>query len=527
MQRFRTDLARIGDVLDHHATEYPERIAVEGVTGVLTYGQLAVEVEKCARALLAEGLRPGDRIAVLSSPRPEVMVTFLAAAKLGILWLGLNPKYQMRELEYVIADSRPQMIFGIEELEGRNFCEVVTSLRGTFPDIRLAVGFDDAPCYDAFFSVWLQEASVGVTENEYEAVTKAVDATAPALLVYTSGSSGNPKGVLLRQRELLRRSQTQNEQFPVHPYPKLLNPLPINHIGGMHFLSLFAFVGGGTVIYAEKFVAEDFISALATKQVNILIVLPTMLQIIVRSTNFSLTLLDDIQWLIYSGAALPREIVDLLFAASCEVGLTYGLTETCGSVTYAKKDGTNKDVMTRTIGRSTPSGEVRLMKPDGKICQKGDTGEIQVRAEYCMGGYLNRPEATADAFTSDGWLRTGDIALQWDEGNIEFIGRMSEMFKSGGYNVYPREIELVLETHPDVELSAVVGVPDELFNEVGWAYVIARADSTLSADALKAYCATRLANYKLPKRFFLCDRLPMLPVGKVDKMELKKIAAST
>lgn len=220
---------------------------------------------------------------------------------------------------------------------------------------------------------------------------------------------------------------------------------------------------------------------------------------------------------------MPGNLIDLLFAAKCNVGLTYGMTETCGSVTYAKKDGNNRGVMLNTIGYPTPPGEVRVARADGTDSDVGEDGEIQVRARYCMKGYFERPEATEAAFSEE-WFKTGDIARLRADGSIEFAGRMSEMFKSGGYNVYPREVELAIEEHPDVGLCAVIDVPDPLFNEIGWAYVLQQPHKHVDGDTLKAWCSQRLASYKIPKRFVVLDELPMLPVGKVDKVTLKKNA---
>ena len=163
---------------------------------------------------------------------------------------------------------------------------------------------------------------------------------------------------------------------------------------------------------------------------------------------------------------------------------------------------------------------------NGLACPVDEPGEIQVRAEFCMGGYLNREEVTREAYTDDGWLRTGDRAVLRADGNIRFIGRLSEMFKSGGYNVYPREVELVLESHPSVAIAAVVGVPDPLFDEVGWAYVVPNSAGAFSEVDCRDWCSKELAGYKIPKRFILCTELPLLPIGKVDKVGLRKQATA-
>ncbi|MZR30676.1 class I adenylate-forming enzyme family protein [Sneathiella litorea] len=517
------DQFRIGDYLEHHAKSFPTRTAVCDTRSSLSYSELAEAVDACARAMHAANILPGDRVAVLAPPRVEALITFLAAAKLGVIWLGLNPKYQLNEMDYIVSDAKPSLLFSIDTLEGRNYREDAQKLLRAHSSIRCSVGLESDDIWDVGFSDWLVEGSRKVQETEkFAAAIEAVPLSTPALLVYTSGSSGKPKGVMLGQRELLQRSRTQNEQFPVTPYPCVLNPLPINHIGGMHFLTLYTFVGAGTIILTEKFLPDEFIGAIKNKKINILYILPTMFQIIAGRPEYSPEMLDNLQWFVFSGAAMPMEFVNQLFRSKCNVGLTYGMTETCGSVTYARKSGDNQEVLFNSIGAPTPPGEVRLMNETGALCKAGESGEIQVRAEFCMRGYFNRPEATAEAYTDDGWFRSGDIAKLREDGNIEFVGRISEMFKSGGYNVYPREVELALEEHSDVQLAAVVGIPDPLYAEVGWAYIIPRDGVALEADALKEWCAKRLANYKIPKHFVFESELPMLPVGKVDKARLKR-----
>lgn len=502
---------RIGDYLDRHAAAFPDRVAVRDERTSITYSQLAEKVDSCARRLVACGIRPGDRISVLSPPRLDALVVFFAAARLGILWLGLNPRYQLPELEYLVSDARPKLLFTISMFEGRDFQADAEHLAARF-DIDKVIRLDELDG-----DLW----APAIDDSDYAQAIDAVTSESPCLLVYTSGSSGRPKGVILPQRSLLTRSRTQNREFATSGPPCLINPLPINHIGGMHFLTLYTFVGGGTVILAERFRAEDYIKGIAAGHINIVIVLPTMFQIMANTEGFKPALLDQIDWFVFSGAAMPRELVDMLFEAKCKVGLTYGMTETCGSVTYAKKSDSSREVMMRTIGRPRPDGEVQVGRDDGTPSDVGEPGEIQVKARYSMASYFSRPEATSEAYTGNGWLRTGDTAVLRKDGNIEFVGRRSEMYKSGGYNVYPREIELALEALDDVEMTAVIGVPDRLYSEVGWAYVVARPGCNLDEDRLKQWCKDRLANYKIPKRFIVVDALPMLPVGKADKVRLK------
>lgn len=516
----------IGDWLDAHAAVHPDRtaIAFEGLS--ITYLQLKSQVDRCAMRYLTCGLRQGDCIAVLSTPRPEAFISFLAAARIGALWLGLNPRYQIPELGYVVGDSQPRLLMSLDTIDGRSYAKDIEALAAANSCIETTVMIERRESGSSSFYDWIaaELPSAGRSEG-LEAARRDVDAGTPALLVYTSGSSGKPKGVLLRHRELIRRSRTQNERFPTKTWPQVLNPLPVNHIGGMHFMGLFAFIGAGTIHYSERFSAPEFVQALHSGRVNVLIVLPTMFKMMVDQPGFSASLLSRLEWFVFSGAAMAPELLEMVLSSACPIGLTYGMTETCGSVTYSDPNATI-EVLTNTIGRAVPDGEVRVADAAGTLCVPGAAGELQVRAQHCMGGYFRREQATRDAYTADGWLRTGDTAIMRTDGNIHFIGRSSEMFKSGGYNVYPREVELALETLDAVVLSAVVSVPDPLFDEVGWAYVVPSPGRSLSEKDLAEWCKSQLANYKVPKRFFVCSELPLLPVGKVDKVKLKAQAVT-
>jgi acyl-CoA synthetase (AMP-forming)/AMP-acid ligase II len=513
----------VGDYLDHHAANFPDRSALRTMTSGMSYGEVAVQVEQVSRVMHAMGLRTGDRVAVLSPPRLEAFITFLAAAKLGLIWLGLNPKYQLPEFQYIVDDARPTVLFGVDGFESRSYESELKSLRQS--SIRRFIGFGEGKHYDEDFERWKQ-SHADCHEESYPAAVRSVTSDLPALLVYTSGSSGRPKGVLLGHLALLERSRTQNKQFPADPFPKVVNPFPINHIGGMHFVSFYAFVGGGTLFYIDKYDPDAIVELLVRRELNVIITIPTMLHLLMVNPRFKPELLDSLQWLYFSGAAMPKDLMEMLFRLELGVGLTYGMTETSGSVTYCKADRAhnNFEEMTATVGRPGPDGEVRVVSAGGDVCGPGESGEIQVRAQYCMSGYFQRDDATRAAFTEDGWMKTGDLAKVRRDGCLEFAGRSSEMFKSGGYNVYPREIEMALEKHPDVALAAVVAKEDSVYGEVGYAYVIARTNAAIKDVQLADWCRTQLANYKIPKRFVIAKELPLLPVGKVDKVTLRRMA---
>jgi acyl-CoA synthetase (AMP-forming)/AMP-acid ligase II len=279
-------------------------------------------------------------------------------------------------------------------------------------------------------------------------------------------------------------------------------------------------VKGGTIVFQERFDPEATIAAVAAERANVWGGIPTMLQLEMGLPNFEGYDLSSVEMVLWAGAALPRETIIRLQRMGPRLMTAYGMTETSAHVTYSDDDA-DLDALAETVGRPDPRVACRIVDQDGNECAPGVDGELQFHGDYLMLGYYERPEATAESFTGDGWFHTGDVGHWREDGNIVLVGRMSEMFKSGGYNVYPREVELALEEHEGVAMAAVISVPDKIYQEVGHAYVLREPGADVSADELSAHCRERLANYKVPKKISVQDTLPMLPVGKIDKKALK------
>jgi fatty-acyl-CoA synthase len=273
----------------------------------------------------------------------------------------------------------------------------------------------------------------------------------------------------------------------------------------------------------ESFDPVGSLDAIERERLNVWGGVPTMLQLCVETPGFDRRDLSSLEYVLWGGAAAPRPLLERLARLGVKLATSYGMTESTGSVTYTDLDA-DLDTLAETVGRPHPGYQVRLAREDGRPCAPGEEGEIRVRGDFVMLGYFNRPEATAETLDAEGWLHTGDVAVARADGNWRLVGRKSEMFKSGGYNVYPREIEIALESHPGVAMAAVVGVPDPLYQEVGHAFVLPRGDTEPSEAELRAFLRERLANYKVPKRLFVRRELPMLPIGKIDRVRLAEEA---
>ena len=510
---------RFGDYLAHYATKCPHAEAAVLGDARVTYRALASRVEACAAALMSSGVRKGDRVAMLTTPRTEYLVVFLALARIGALWVGLNPRHRFGEFSYVVEDAAPRVLIGLGEFEGRDFSHELRALMRNGGAVRRLVMIAGgsgcgASTFDEFLAEGERSDAYAVTAQE-----RGVGAFDPLCIVYTSGSTGAPKGAVLTHRSFVRCYTTQFRFWPIRPL-RILSNLPVNHIGGLGDVGGYCLIGGGTQVFMERFDPHLTLDVLRRERVSVWFQLQTQFRMVGDTGQFEQAELPDLQ-LIAWGDKVPMGLARRLSRKAPRLATTYGLSEACGPLTFTAPDASLEE-LSETIGRPVPDYEVRISDADGQGVPAGVAGELQVRGDFVMAGYFNRPEQSAEVLDAGGWLRTGDLARQRPDGNYELVGRLKDMYKSGGYNVYPREVELVLESHPEVALAAVIGVPDPLYHEIGHAFVVAAETSEMQADELYRYCKASVANYKIPKKFHFRAALPMLANGKVDKQALRQ-----
>ena len=515
---------RVSDLLAAYAAWTPEAEAMVLGARRIRYDEFEREVEAVARALLAAGVRKGDRVATLSTPHPDYFITFLASAMVGAIWLGLNPRYRAEELCYVVADASPSLLFTRTEAGGRCFTTDINAMCAAAPSIKrvVALDSDSLPEGAETYAAFLANASK-VHDAALRSAREACGGRDPCLLVYTSGSTGRPKGALLHHQGIVEFSLGQYRAWPV-PQQRFLNYLPINHIGCVVDVSCPTLAAGGCLVFMEQFSPEGALELMQRERISVWGSVPAVFQMQLALPTFESYDLSAVQLILWEGAAMPEDVIRRLRAIVPRLATNYGMTETTSAITIVLPTD-DLDVLANTVGVPFDGVEIRLVGEDGAVVARGEPGEVQTRSMYNMLGYFNRPQETAQAFTPDGWFRTGDVAVQRVDGRYRLVGRIKEMYKSGGYNVYPREIENVIEACPDVVMAAVVSRPDALWQEVGVAFVVPRVP--IAADDLERYCRERLANYKIPKQFVMCEELPLLPIGKVDKVALRRRAEET
>lgn len=517
------ELPRISDYLFYYAQREPSRTFMVFGDERLTYADAAEQVSALSRALLDAGVNEGDRVATLSTPRPEFALTFLASVDIGATWVGLNPKYTIGELQHVVADSAPKVLFGLTEHDGRQFEDDLHTLGNTesvTTMITIGGGIPGALTMEEFIV-----HGRGLSDSDRTAARVKSGGSQPALIVYTSGTTGIPKGAVLSHKSLVWSFLRQGQRWAGVDPIRIICNLPINHSGcvGDNFSSCLT--AGGTLIFMARFDPDAMLELIPHEQVNVLMQIPTMYQVLASRPAFATADLSSLRLLVWGGAAMPKPVLTAWARPGLVPAVVYGQSEAPASITFSDA-GATFEQLTETIGRPDPDMEVRIAHPDGSACEPGEAGEIQIKHPSLFLRYHGNPQATKEAFTPDGFLHTGDKAVERPDGYFHMVGRLKEMFKSGGYNVYPKEVELCLESHPDLMFAVVVNMPDPLYGEVGHAFVVPRPGSDVSVEELTKFCREHLANYKVPKAITIQDSLPMLPIGKPDKQALRATAAA-
>lgn len=507
------DLPFIHDYIRHAAALYPDRDALISETETLSYAEANDQVDQIAKALMAAGIEKGDRVATLLPPSPQFFLIFLATASIGAIWVGLNPKYSKRELAHPINDCTPKIILARFNIEDRDYADDLTSIASAANLIALGGNESSYNCF----------IKTGVSKISNEALIERRSTIHPAdscLIVYTSGTSGAPKGAMLTHQSLTYCGFT-DAKYNLHTEnQKILCNFPINHIACVGDVCCTTLVVGGTTVFMETFDPAGILSVINEHNITLLGQIPVMLHMTLTHPNFDPNKLASLKQIFWGGNPASIDLVKRLRALCPNLANVYGMTETTGNVIFARGGDFSDEDLAGTVGFAPPEYEVDLFDEYGEPVKYGQVGEIHVRGPFVMVGYWNNDAATREAFTADGWLRTGDLATRSKDGLVSVVGRRSEMFKSGGYNVYPAEVEQAIEVHEHVSMAAVVGVPDEKYFEVGHAYIIPTYPG-LTSDDIRAHCQSLLANYKIPKEFMILPELPLLPNGKVDKKALK------
>ncbi|MCO5164592.1 MAG: acyl--CoA ligase [Mesorhizobium sp.] len=504
-------------ILKRHAELTPNKTFLLSDTGAMTYAEAWETVRSISRGLISAGVAPGDRVAMLTPPEEAFPLVYLATSMVGAIWLGINTRFTESEIRFLIEDARPAILITRDKIGERDFATLFARLKNDYPFVSTlhVVTSDGLP------PAMLTGATPDL-ERVLDARAEEVQPDDAALIVYTSGSTGRPKGAVLSNRAVVENIAVQVRRFGLVADDRFLLHLPPNHVAGNIEILIGGFYAGCTIVLLPEFDTPRLARTIRQFKVTALMQIPTLYVMMFNDPAVTDEDLASLRKLYWAGSAAPRAMVETMRRriplATLVTG--YGMTEVCGFVTYTQPSDHIEDLMD-TVGAIDPAFALRIVDDTRQPVPVGERGEIALRGAVLMKGYWNRDDATAEAIDADGWYYTGDLGVIDDRGYVTLVGRKKDMYISGGFNVYPREIEIALESEPRIALACVLAEPDPVFQEIGVAFVVPKAGETIDPAELTAFCRERLANYKVPKRFVLRDSLPMLGVGKIDRMALR------
>lgn len=490
----------------------------------LTYA----EVGKRARALAAAwhdlGVEPGDRVAVALPNWPEFILSALAVAELGAVLVPLDPGFTLHELQFMLRNSEATVVVTPERYRGVDYLEFGEAFLQTLPALQyiVTVGEEELWYDDRIFQFEDLVSSGERKELPEPRVDPKDDVWA---ILYTSGTTGKPKGVMLTHASLLATAVATARALRFHTDDAIVCTVPLFHIFGLGPVFLTAMVVGARIVLQEQFDAAEALELVERHGVTVIHGTPTMFEMELREPGRASRRLASLRTGIVAAAPVPPELVRRIRAELVpEIEIAYGLTETSPTVTITQPEDT-PEKREETVGRPLEGVEVIVVADDGAPAAVGAVGEVAIRGYNVLKGYYRQPEETARAYTRDGFFRTGDLATMDAEGYLRIVGRQKDLILRGGFNVQPREVEDLLQTHPAVQDVVVVGVPHEVLGEQVCACIVPVEGALVTDEEIRRFCRRSLAEYKIPDLVRFFDALPKTGSGKVRRAELARSVA--
>ncbi|HEX4625135.1 MAG TPA: AMP-binding protein [Solirubrobacteraceae bacterium] len=513
----------IGDNLARTAAAYPDADALVSCHQGLrwTYAELDERVDRAAAALIAAGLGAGDRLGIWSPNRAEWTLLQYATARVGIIQVSVNPAYRTSELEYVLHQSGCRMLVAAPSFKTSDYAAITADVRPELPELERAIFFD-TPEWDE-----LLEGGSAISTEEVRARAAEVAFDDPVNIQYTSGTTGFPKGATLSHHNILNNGYFVAEYIRLTGEDRLCIPVPFYHCFGQVMGNLGCTSHGACMVIPEaSFEPAATLRAVQDERCTALYGVPTMFIAELGLSDFDAYDLNSLRTGIMAGSPCPvevmRQVIDRMHME--DVTIAYGMTETSPVSTQTGAD----DPLERrvaTVGRVHPHVEVKVVEPgSSRALPRGETGELCTRGYSVMLGYWSDPERTAEAIDAGRWMHTGDLATMDDEGYLNIVGRIKDMIIRGGENLYPREVEEFLYTHPAIADVQVIGVPDERYGEELMAWIVPHEGQSLDEDGVRAFCEGRIARHKVPRYVKLVDAFPMTVTGKVQKFKMRETA---
>ncbi|MBV9713447.1 MAG: AMP-binding protein [Ktedonobacteraceae bacterium] len=530
----------IGNMFDQTVAKYPANMALISRQQHirLTYSELQSQVNQCAKGLMQLGFKKGERIGIWAPNCAEWCIVQFATSKIGVILVNINPSYRVHELEYVLQQSGCSALVLASQFKTSNYTEMVVSLAPELQQCKpgqlkaaklpalttvIRLGPDTVP---GMLS-WNELMALGASVSDEQLLERQgqQEFDDPINIQYTSGTTGFPKGATLSHHNILNNGYFVARLQNFTAADKLCIPVPLYHCFGMVMANLGCITHGATMVYpSEGFEPLAVLESVQEEKCTALYGVPTMFIAELGHPDFDKFDLTSLRTGVMAGSPCPSEVMKRVISAMhmSEVEICYGMTETSPVSTQTRIDAPF-DKRVGTVGRVSPHLEIKIVDPDtGKIVPVGMTGEFCTRGYSVMLGYWNNPAATDSAIDQAHWMHTGDLATMDTEGYVNIVGRIKDMIIRGGENVYPREIEEFLYTHPKISDIQVIGVPDAKYGEEIVAWVKLKPGVEATADEIREFCKGQIAHYKIPRHILFVEGFPMTVTGKIQKYLMRE-----
>lgn len=516
------DIGTIPGLVLDAARRFPDRSALEEADLTLTFPQLADAGIDAARSFMAAGISRGDRVAIWAPNSARWVIAAIGLQSAGAALVPLNTRFKGGEAGDILSRTGARVLVTVSDFLGVNYLDSLTDEH--LPALEHRVLLDGS---DPRATTWTDFIAAGADVAEDDALTSAesVEPDDLADIMFTSGTTGRPKGVMITHGQNLFGYERWSDAVGLREGDRYLIVNPFFHAFGYKAGWMSCIMRGCTNLPESVFDVDKVLGRVSREAITVLPGTPALYESLLSHPGRSAYDLTSLRLAMTGGATIPPELVRRVYSdLGFESAVTgYGLTETAGVATQ-NRAGADPETIALTSGPPLPDVEVAMFGPDGDLLAPGQPGEIVVRGPNVMKGYLDEPEATAETIDPGGWLHTGDIGYFDENGDIHITDRLKDMYIMGGFNCYPAEIERLMFEMPEIARVAVVGVPDQRMGEVGMAFVVLEAEAASTPDEIIAWCREHMANYKVPRRVALVDELPTTASGKIQKHVLRERA---